>query len=69
MAKVVATEVKARELEPGDLFSSLGPEYWDTALEGDSVGERVYIRTHQSADSASDADSPVYRIEVVKSDS
>lgn len=67
--KITATPVKASELEPGDLFSTVGPEYWDHTSFGDgeslAVGERVYIRTHAPTPS-DQADHEVYRIEVVR---
>lgn len=46
---IVATKVKAKDLKPGDLFSTWGQDYWDGASyrrwRNDVVGERVYIRT------------------------
>lgn len=44
--KVIATKVKASELEPGDLFSTAGPEYWELVNDMAIVGEKVYIRTN-----------------------
>lgn len=59
-----ATPCKGRDLEPGDLFSTMGPIYWRAAMNRGSVGERVYIRTHASADEFKDADDTVFRITV-----
>lgn len=42
--KISAELCTAAALQPGDLFSYRGPEYWDTMSPG-SVGEKVYIRT------------------------
>ena len=42
--RVQVKEVKVEDLEPGDLFSTAGEDYWDNLDDG-SVGEKVYIRT------------------------
>ena len=42
--RFTATQVKAKDVKPGQYFSSAGPEYWDNPNPG-SVGEKVYIRT------------------------
>lgn len=48
----IATEtVKAKELMPGDLFSTTGVEYWNNVNKDIEVGsgpiaEKVYIRTN-----------------------
>lgn len=60
-----ATPIKGRDLKPGDLFSTAGPEYWDHVGERDSVGERAYIRTETPAHSE-DLDMMVYLIEVIR---
>ena len=61
--KIMCELVKGRDLKPGDLFSIYGPEYWDTALDKGSIGEKVYIRTNVSADqSRDDPETLVYRI-------
>ncbi|KKN36939.1 hypothetical protein LCGC14_0768620 [marine sediment metagenome] len=49
-----------RDLRPGDLFSSVGPNYWDHR-DLNSIGERVYIRTDAPA-RADDLDTEVYRV-------
>ena len=61
-ARVTATPIIGRYLQPGDLFSTAAQAYWDTALSHGSVGERVYIRTNIAADQFHDADETVYRI-------
>ena len=47
--KIIVTPVKAKDLEPGDLFSTANQEYWDLVCQplpiGLPVGEKVYIRT------------------------
>lgn len=66
---IIRTEpVKGRDLQPGDLFSTLGPEYWDLFGQRDGVGERVYIRTNAPAGNFPDADEYVYKITVERSE-
>ena len=62
--KIKATLVVGFQLKPGDLFSTLGSQYWDHIDERGSVGECVYIRTNVPASDFPDADAMVYRIEV-----
>lgn len=64
-ARIKTTLVTARELQPGDLFSVYGPEYWSDALNRATIGERVYIRTNVDAglDPSAD-DTLVYKIEI-----
>ena len=45
--KIIATPKKGKDLRTGDLFSSVGPTYWDHHKENHSLGEKVYIRTEQ----------------------
>ena len=58
------TQVKGSELNPGDLFSTMGQLYWNDAniKTHHSIGESVYIRTEESAPAT--ANDTVYRIEV-----
>lgn len=65
---IKAEPIKARELNPGDLFSTAGPEYWRFFGRLGSIGERVYIRTSAPASDASDADLTVYKITVQAND-
>ena len=60
--KFIATVIRARDLKPGELFSVCGQAYWDGVRERGSIGEKVYIRTAEPADSAPDPDKVVYRI-------
>jgi len=64
--KIVATEVKAIDLLPGDLFSTVGPSYWEHYTNRQGIGERVYIRTDVSSLEADDADTIVFKIEIKK---
>lgn len=66
--RIKAELVTGRDLAPGDLFSTAGPEYWDNALDRASVGERVFIRTNSSPDRVDDADQPIYRITIERSE-
>ena len=62
--KAKATPVIARDLQPGDLFSTYGPDYWDGIDALLSIGELVYIRTNTPASNAPDPDAEVFRIEI-----
>lgn len=53
--EIISTTVKVKDLKPGDLFSSVGPLYWQHHKTHKSVGEKVYIRT--------DAPSPEHQLE------
>jgi hypothetical protein len=44
--KIKAIPVRAEDLKPGELFSTAGPEYWDSIDDRESLGERAYIRTN-----------------------
>ena len=57
--------MKAKELKPGELFSAVGPEWWDHFDEyaPGAVGQKVYIRTAEPCPS-DQAEDLVYRIEI-----
>lgn len=61
--RIKATEVKASELNPGDLFSTAGQIYWDMHSLKESVGERVFIRTEAPCP-PDQAQELVFRIEI-----
>lgn len=65
--KITATKVKAKELEPGDLFSTAGQYYWDHSanIAAGSVGEKVYIRTEMPA-RPDQEEEEIYRITITK---
>jgi len=67
--KIIVTEVKAKDLEPGDLFSTANQEYWDTVCQplpiGLSVGEKVYIRTPIPCP-LDQADAPIYKLQILR---
>lgn len=62
VVKFVATPILGSGLEPGDLFSTAGPEYWEAVDEMKSCGEKVYIRTNTPAEEFMDSYTIVYRI-------
>ncbi len=62
-AKIQAEMILGKDLQPGDLFSTAGPEYWDYAMDRGSVGERVYIRTNAPCP-ASQGNEPIHRIAI-----
>jgi len=70
MLQITATPVPAKELKPGDLFSTAGPLYWGSLKERASIGEKVYIRTDVPADRfcEDDPNAIVYRITLERRD-
>jgi hypothetical protein len=64
--KIIATPVKGKDLQPGDLFSVKGPEYWNYFEEKGAIGEKVYIRTATPSSTAPDENEMVYRITIQK---
>lgn len=60
---IVAAPVKAKELKPGDLFSVIGPSYWEFIDGKESIGERVYIRTNAPTP-LDQAEHQVYQIKI-----
>ncbi len=58
MLKIKTEKMMGSELQPGNLFSTAGPEHWDTAGQNGSVGEKVYIFTGNYPVE----DSEIYRI-------
>ena len=66
IARIVCTTTTGRHLQPGDLFSIEGPEYWDHAMDSHGIGQKVYVRTNEDAMIAADLDEPVFKIEVVR---
>lgn len=61
--KVVATLVKAKELKPGDLFSVIGPAYWENIDAKESIGEKVWLRTNTPTP-PDQAEADVYLIKI-----
>lgn len=63
-ARVLVEQVKAKDLQPGDLFTIMSQDYWDLAMDLKGVGESVYVRTNRSANDADDADSSVFKVTI-----
>jgi len=65
--KFKATPIRAGDLKPGDLFSIVGPTYWDNVDKSNSIGEKAYIRSNTPASAAIDSpDTMVYQISIVQ---
>lgn len=62
--KLRVESVRCRDLRPGDLFSTAGPEYWYGGRDWHAVGERVYIRTEAPCPTDQENEQ-IYRVEVV----
>jgi len=58
-------KIKAKDLQPGDLFSTAHPLYWEHIDNRPSVGEKVYIRTNTLAPEDQKEDI-VYKIRIIK---
>lgn len=65
-----AEEILGRDLRPGDLFSTAGPEVWDHVDTRGSIGEKLYVRTNVTEEQAKDGHLPIYRVtlEIVEAD-
>lgn len=70
--KIVAVQCKPSDLKPGDLFSSVGPSFWDQAHLGvgnkgpGAIGVKTYIRTEVPFDPmGGDAEAVVYRLHII----
>ena len=62
---IQAIKIMANDLQPGDLFSTAGPEYWGNIKHNRSLGEKVYIRTDEP--SPADQDNvELYKITINK---
>jgi hypothetical protein len=67
-ARIIPEKMKGRDLVPGDLFSHAvyGQAYWRGALDGASIGEKVYVRTNVPLDMVPDPDQEVWRLTIVR---
>lgn len=63
MKRVRAEKGFGKDIKAGELFSAVGPEYWDLFPRLTSIGERVYIRTNTPLRN-DQAQEEVYRITV-----
>ncbi len=57
--RIRAEKIEAKYLKPGELYSTVGHEYWDHAMTRGEIGITVMIRTYVDADGG---DELVYRI-------
>lgn len=48
MIRFVATARWAEDIKPGEAFSRVGPEFWDSVMVENplAVGQKVYLRTY-----------------------
>jgi hypothetical protein len=64
--QIKATQVKAKDLRPGDLFSLCSQEEWDKMLRLPFLmGHKVHVRTTNPC-SLDQTNTTVYRIEIIK---
>jgi len=64
-----AIPIKVQDLEPGDLFSSLGQQYWGTVDLNLSLGEKLYIRTNSPPPLRKDIqEKQLFKIEIERSE-
>ena len=61
--KIKATPIKAKDLKPGDLFSTAPQLYWDKR-DPNSLGEKVYMRT-DAPTPKDQAEEEIYLIEFI----
>ena len=62
MSKLVIAveEMPLGDLNPGDIYSFHGPDYWDN-LTGDIVAEQCWMRTDEPA-TPTESETVVYRL-------
>ena len=62
---IQAIKIMAKDLQPGDLFSTAGPIYWSNIKSNHSLGEKVYIRTEEPSPKDQDEEE-VYKLIINK---
>ena len=67
IASVVAIQVRGADLQPGDLFSTAGPGYWEAAMNSNFAGQRAQIRTNAPCP-PEERNAPVYKLTVLVKD-
>jgi hypothetical protein len=60
--RAVCLPTIARDLKPGDLWSYIGPIYWDTAFDRNGSYEMLMVRTNTPVAHMGMPDEPVWRI-------
>lgn len=69
---IIATKIKMKDAEPGDLLSSKGQLYWDNFIKGENLvpgdlGASVYIRSTQPIGTESVvSDQTIYRLKIIQ---
>lgn len=63
---IKAIPIVARDLQPGDLFSTEPQIYWDKMMIGRGVGEMVYIRTNQPCPDGDDVEFRCFKLEIIQ---
>ena len=61
--KILTEQMKAKDLKPGDLFSSEGASYWDNFHHQPSIGEKVYVRTDTPCPAAQE-EEVIYKLTI-----
>ena len=61
-ARVIATQVEWHHLKPGDLFSEMGPAFWNRAMGGGLTG---WCCIRSNDDEVESDSASVYRLTVV----
>ena len=63
--KIKAIKIKGKDLEAGDLFSSIGELYWNekNIKAHRSIAEKVYIRTEEPCPKDQEEEE-IYKIEI-----
>lgn len=64
-ARVIATKIEYEHLQPGDLWSDKGPEYWNGIMDKGFMSESVIMRTNAEYDVTSDDPATVYKLTIV----
>jgi hypothetical protein len=63
--KIIATRIKAKDLKPGDLFSTADQSYFDfSTTKEEVIGEKVYIRTETPCPKDQE-DLDIYKVSIV----
>lgn len=63
--EIKAIPTKAENLEPGDLFSFEGQEFWDDMADTNEVGKILFVRT-ETQTPVGEKQKELYRIEIEK---
>lgn len=66
-ARIIAVRTEAKHLLPGDLYSPLGPDYWNKAMTRD-IAAALYIRSNASLQDGQDETVFRLAIELVNAD-